>query len=359
MQRHKVLVVDDSAFMRKLLQDIIESDPAFEVTATARNGREALEKLHSIEVDAITLDVEMPEMNGLEALDNIMKTRPLPVLMVSSLTGEGTRETILALEKGAVDVVLKPSGSISLDLHKVKDELLSKLKAAVLAKPKIAAIKSKELEEKSSDDATQRTIFKKASNQSIHQIVAIGTSTGGPRALQQVLTSLPEDFPAPIVIVQHMPPGFTQSLAKRLDMFSAIQVMEGEDGTPLKPGVAYIAPGGWHMQVVRSEDGYQLKLDQEEPISGHRPSVDRLFMSLLPLKELKRHIVLMTGMGSDGAHSMKKLRDDGAVTTIAEAEETCIVYGMPRIAVQLGAAEHVLPLYRISSQLTDAVRHHQ
>lgn len=362
MKRHKVLVVDDSAFMRKLIKDIVESDPSFEVIATARNGRDALDKLQELEVDAVTLDVEMPEINGLEALEKIMAIKPLPVIMISSLTGQGTKETILALEKGAFDVVCKPSGSISLDLHKVKDELLEKLKAAVQSKPRFAVMEDEGKESGALATQEPEPAVPKRSKfiRSFDQIVAIGTSTGGPRALQKVLTSLPADFAAPIVVVQHMPPGFTRLLAERLDTVSALRVLEAENDIPLLPGVVYIAPGGWHMRVVRHRRiGYRIALDQEEPISGHRPSVHRLFESLLPLRELKRHIVIMTGMGSDGAQAMKNLRDDGAETTIAEAEETCIVYGMPRIAAKLGAAQHVLPLHQIGDRLIDAIRSHR
>jgi two-component system chemotaxis response regulator CheB len=187
-------------------------------------------------------------------------------------------------------------------------------------------------------------------------LVAIGTSTGGPRALHEVLTGIPADFPAPILIVQHMPPKFTNSLAQRLDSFAQIRVCEAEDGEIVRSGTAYIAPGGRHLTLVKAPSAeYRIVLTDEEPRSGHRPSVDRLFESLIGYRELKRHAVLMTGMGSDGAKGMRALLDDGAETTIAEAEETCIVYGMPRTAVELGAAKLVVPLKQIAGALVREV----
>jgi two-component system chemotaxis response regulator CheB len=189
----------------------------------------------------------------------------------------------------------------------------------------------------------------------IDQVVAIGTSTGGPRALQQVVTALPANFPAPVLIVQHMPPNFTKSLAQRLDASSQIHVVEAADGDRLRNGVAYVAPGGWHMIVKRDDLGYKIRLTKEEARSGHRPSVDMLFDSLLPYRGLKRHAVLMTGMGSDGAKGMLALKQSGAVSTIAEASETCVVYGMPRAAVELKGVTHQLPLHGIASKLIELV----
>jgi two-component system chemotaxis response regulator CheB len=291
--------------------------------------------------------------------------------MLSSLTQDGTRETITALERGAVDFIGKPSGSISLDLRKVKTALLDKLHVAVQANIrkftsnqastakqsvgfKLDATAKRKLAEPprtvANDQPARNTLSQ------VHQLVAIGTSTGGPRALHQVISNIPGRLPAPIVIVQHMPPNFTKSLAQRLDSVSEIHVVEAEDGMILKNGEAYIAPGGFHMTVARNGPGtYKIHLSQEDPRGGHRPSVDILFESLLPLKELKRHIVIMTGMGADGAKGMQALRKAGAVTTIAESEETCIVYGMPRAAVELDCVTHVLPQHDIALKLSMAV----
>lgn len=366
MAKHNVLVVDDSVFMRKIISDMIEEDERFTVIDTAKNGMEAVEKAKRLRPDVVTLDIEMPEMNGLEALQRIMSDRPVPVVMLSSLTEEGAKETIRALELGAVDFVRKPSGSISLDLFKVKALLLDKLSIAVHTKvtrtyaphakpalpppvfsapPAHASAEAKESKEMRPMPPLTR----------IERVVAIGTSTGGPRALQQVVSSLPERFPAPILIVQHMPPNFTKSLAQRLDATSRLRVVEASDGERLRNGVAYIAPGGWHMIVKRDDAGYKVRLSKDAPRSGHRPSVDMLFESLLPFRELKRHIVLMTGMGSDGAKGMQALQQAGALSTIAESSETCVVYGMPRAAVELNCVTHQVPLYEIAARLTDLV----
>jgi len=363
MAKHRVLVVDDSFFMRKIISDIVNEDGRFEVIDTAKNGLEAVEKTKRLQPDVITMDIEMPEMNGLEALKAIMAERPTPVVMLSSLTRAGARETIIALEWGAVDFVCKPSGPISLDLAKVKSELLEKLSVAAQTNVRRHA----NLKWIASDvraqppNAVERTenkmpLFEPASER-IGRIVAIGTSTGGPRALQYVVSQLPAHFPAPVVIVQHMPPNFTRSLAQRLDACSQLQVAEAEDGVRLENGHAYVAPGGWHMTVRKDEPGvYRIRLSKEEPRSGHRPSVDMLFESLVPLRELKRYAVLMTGMGSDGAKGMLALHKAGALATIAESAETCVVYGMPRAAVEMNCVKHLLPLHRIPQKLTELMQ---
>lgn len=354
MAKIRVLVVDDSVFMRKIISDLIREDERFEVIDTAKNGLEAVEKTVRLVPDVVTLDIEMPQMNGLDALKRIMTERPVPVVMLSSLTEEGAKETIEALELGAFDFVRKPSGSISLDLFKVKELLLEKLAAAVQSripstprpsapKPEARTIAPEPAKKKPWPSVPSR----------IDQVVAIGTSTGGPRALQQLVPALPETFPAPVLIVQHMPPNFTKSLAHRLDATSRIRVVEAEDGNRLHNGVAYIAPGGWHMVVKKDDIGYKVRLTKDDPVGGHRPSVDRLFESLLPFRDLKRHIVLLTGMGSDGAKGMQALKQAGAVSTIAESSETCVVYGMPRSAVELGCVMHELPLHRIAGKLEE------
>ncbi|MDF2924704.1 MAG: chemotaxis protein CheY [Paenibacillaceae bacterium] len=415
MSVKRVLVVDDSVFMRRIVSDLVAELPGFQVIATAKNGLEAIEMNERLQPDCITMDVEMPELNGLEALKRIMREHPVPVIMLSSLTREGAMETIQALEWGAVDFVQKPSGSISLDLFKVKQMLHEKLEIAVrsnikrliqpgssaeLSRPPspeaapppsaspLAAPPSGTLppqappsrpkarmpqiplrEEKASVVPPARApVVPPAKAQAVPpakaprdpgsrsdftHLVAIGTSTGGPRALQQVLTGLPENFPAPVVIVQHMPPNFTHSLAVRLNSNCRIHVVEGEDGMLLQPGTAYVAPGGFQMRVQREAGSvYRLRITSEEPRGGHRPAVDTLFESILPFTELKRHIVIMTGMGSDGAKGMLALKQQGAATTIAESEETCVVYGMPRAAYELGCVDHLLPVNEIADKLT-------
>ncbi|CAM3357745.1 protein-glutamate methylesterase/protein-glutamine glutaminase [Marinicrinis lubricantis] len=346
MKRYKIMVVDDSAFMRKMISDMISSDPLFEVVCKAKNGQEAVElvKVHS--PDAITMDVHMPLMDGLEALRQIMKVQPTPVIMLSSETAEGTEVTIQALQAGAIDFIQKPSGAISLDIHKVSSNLLEKLKIAVNSRQNIAMPPAVSISPKP-------PIFPKKSGDRFHQLVAIGTSTGGPRALQHVLSEVPQGFPSPIVIVQHMPPKFTLSLAQRLDSICSIHVKEAEHEEMLKPGTAYIAPGGYHMKVKRKGTDYQITLSQEEPMMGHRPSVDRLFESIATLHELKKYVLLLTGMGSDGARGMQAIKSEGSAVTFAESKETCVVYGMPRSAVELGVVDHVLPLQRVMSKMLE------
>jgi two-component system chemotaxis response regulator CheB len=355
MERYRVLVVDDSAFMRKMVSDLIEEDSRFIVVAAAKNGLEAIGKTKELKPDVVTMDVEMPVMNGLQALRSIMREHPVPVVMLSSLTEEGAKETIEALALGAIDFVQKPSGPISLDIRKVGEQLREKLHMAVRIKPKLIPAWS--------EPAALPRIGKKAvpvpsggRTEPFKHIIAIGTSTGGPRALQQVIPRFPAHFPAPILVVQHMPPHFTKSLAARLDMMSELKVSEAVQDGVIAPGHAYIAPGGWHMTVHCDESGiYRIRLNQDAPRHGHRPAVDVLFESLLPFRSLVRHAVLMTGMGSDGALGMKALHADGAESTIAESRETCVVYGMPRAAVELQCVSDILPLHRIPDRLIGLV----
>lgn len=349
MSSYKVLVVDDSAFMRKIVSDLIQEDPRYTVIGTARNGQEAIQKVSELRPDAVTMDVEMPVLNGLQALRAIMMERPTPVIMLSSLTEEGARETIEALELGAVDFVQKPSGPISLDIHKVGALLREKLGAAVLSRPKRSVMPE------------PISALQQSANVScdrlpppglLQHLIAIGTSTGGPRALQQVISSLPGTLPAAVLVVQHMPPGFTKLLADRLNGLAALTVVEAEQGRLIEPGHVYIAPGGWHMEAAESgKSEFRIRLTQDAPRNGHRPSVDLLFESLVPLSSLSRSVVLMTGMGSDGARGMRMLYDAGVRATVAESEQSCIVYGMPRAAIELECANYVLPLEKIAAML--------
>ena len=359
MNTYRVLVVDDSAFMRKMISDMINNSPLFEVVATARNGKDALVQVERHQPDVVTLDIEMPEMNGLEALKAIMSKSPLPVIMVSSLTKEGASETIQALEYGAVDFIRKPSGSISLDIHHVQDLLHEKLTMAVTnAVPKpIDQNQSKT----QSNHVTKKTI----SAQTVQQFVAMGTSTGGPKALQQVIGKLPADFPAPILIVQHMPPQFTRSLAERLNSQSALYVVEAEDGMPIQAGVVYIAPGGKHMLVESPRaQQFRMSITRHPPQSGHRPSVDFLFQSLAKFSDIPVHLVVMTGMGVDGSKGMKVVQEskkrsgrENMLTTITESEQTCVVYGMPKAAAaQCDPVDYMVPLNEISEVLIKVVK---
>ncbi|WP_168122235.1 chemotaxis response regulator protein-glutamate methylesterase [Paenibacillus sp. HB172176] len=449
MTSYRVLVVDDSAFMRQIISDLITKDGQFIIAGTAVNGMEAVNAALKHKPDVITMDLEMPEMNGIEALRLIMQTSPAPVIMLSGISENNTRDTIKALQYGAFDFIRKPSVSGSGDdISQVGIVLLEKLKAAVLAsksksvqlleqqsskqetaaaderqqaekdqkpatgrsetrlQPKPASLHIPKREKKaespqlrpgefklsqppkqssrlvdatrservqkpinpseSAGKAEQKTAAKASAGSSAPEgkkrvggsfkhFVAIGTSTGGPRALNEVICSLPADFPAPVFVVQHMPPKFTRSLAQRLDSFSALHVVEAEQNMEVRAGFVYIAPGGFHLELAKKSGSYFVKLTDSPQRNGHRPSVDVMFESVAEFPELSRHAVVMTGMGSDGAKGLKLLSEGGAVSLIAESEETCIVYGMPRAAFESGYVKTVLPLHAIAKELTEAV----
>lgn len=344
----EVLVVDDSAFMRKVITDLLEEDQRIKVVGTARNGQDAIEKIKKYDPDVVTLDLTMPVMDGFEALKEIMRTFPRPVIIVSSTTKEGADNTVLAMSYGAVDFIAKPSGSISLDMKKVQKQLVEKV---ILAKD----IKAKNLFTPVDHQMVVKKIPEenKAPSEQVDgkKIIAIGTSTGGPKALQQVLTKLPADFRHPILIVQHMPEGFTKSLADRLDSLSSIKVKEAEDGEVIKNGVAYIARGGYHLKVKNLGKTSAIDLDKSEPESGHRPSVDTLFKSIAKLTDYAVVAVILTGMGSDGTKGIIDLKNKKNVVAIAESEESAVVYGMPRSAVQSNNVDEVVHLYDIASAI--------
>ncbi len=347
MNPYKVLVVDDSAFMRKMISDIINQSSSLTVVGTARNGEDALSKLSELNPDVVTLDVEMPVMDGITTLENIMKTKPTPVVMLSSLTKEGAEKTLLAMSLGAIDFIAKPSGSISLDIKKIEDEIVSKL--LVAAESNVSTIIKKNNLKK--PPTSNFTSIKKGS-----AIVAIGTSTGGPRALQEVLTHLPKEFDAPIVIVQHMPPGFTKSLADRLDKLSSIQVKEVEDKEVLVKGTAYIARGGHQFRVIEKNKVLTAMVTKEEPVNGHQPSVNVLFESIAQIKGWQPVVAILTGMGADGSTGLKKLKSLQPKTiAISEGKETCIVYGMPQAAEKTGLIDYVLPLNEVSHILDQKI----
>lgn len=379
MRPIRVVVIDDSAFMRKIIGDILASDPEIEVIAKGRNGRDAIELVDKFNPDVVTLDIEMPIMNGLDALSAIMKTHPLPVLMLSSLTKQGAIETIRALEIGAVDFISKPSGAISLDLHKVGADIIKKVKAAAqvnvthLRKGSelLSRIHQRSMTSRGAQHQRLMSAIDASSNEkvmsvpvvetktagfsapmSVGHLIAVGTSTGGPKALQVLLSGLPANLNGALVIVQHMPAGFTRSLAQRLDSLCEISVMEAEDNQPIRRGCAYIAPGNYHMEVCQKRDGtLYLSLNQKELRAGHRPSVDILFESIARLAYSPKHAVIMTGMGNDGTAGVKAMKETGVQTVIAEDESTCIVFGMPRAAIQAGVVDKVVPLHEISYQL--------
>lgn len=356
-KKSQLLVVDDSAFMRKLISDFFLDHPYIEVIGVARNGKDAIKKIEQLKPDVVTMDVEMPEMNGLEALKEIMQKHTVPVVMLSSTTKRGTDNTLKAMEYGAVDFVAKPSGTISLDLHKIQDELvrkvveaskvsISKLKKPLRTSLAINSIKAKPLE--TLDPAIPRKAWGKVSK----KIILIGTSTGGPRALQEVITKIPATVNAPILIVQHMPAGFTKSLAVRLDHLSEIHVKEAEQGDILQNGTAYIAPGGYHLKLRKVGSTFAVLLDQNEaPRSGHRPSVDVLFEDVSQYSEFDKIAVIMTGMGYDGSKGLVSLKKTGNVIAIAESAETCIVYGMPKAAVETQLVDEVADVDNIAQTI--------
>ncbi|MFA9558065.1 chemotaxis response regulator protein-glutamate methylesterase [Evansella sp. AB-rgal1] len=350
----KVLVVDDSAFMRKVISDLLEEEQDITVVDRARNGEDALKKIKLHHPDVITLDVEMPIMNGIEALQMIMKEVPTPVIMVSSTTVEGADTTIRAMEYGAFDFIPKPSGPISLDIHKVKEDLVLKIKlAAKVPLSKLHSVKSRIVEAKDSLHTQLETyeIKRRDDFLSSKGIVAIGTSTGGPRALQQILTTLPSDFPFPIVIVQHMPTGFTKSLSKRLNDLSKITVKEAENGDILKKGIAYIAPGGLHLKVRKIGMSLGIQLDSSETVHGHRPSVDTMFSSLATLPNVDVLAIVLTGMGTDGTKGLELLKKSQRVVAIAESQNTAVVFGMPRAVIQSNLVDLVVDIDQISTTI--------
>ncbi len=346
----RVLIIDDSAFMRRIITDMLNSDRNIEVAATARNGKEGLEKAIAIQPDIITLDVEMPVMNGLETLVELMKLRPVPkIIMLSSLTYEGGEATIKALELGALDFVAKPTASIlNFDVEHIKDELTKKINS--LGKSNGGYYPQAQFPDRL-PIIKKNTEARVESKGSLKYLIAIGTSTGGPRALQEVLTKLPENLPAAVLIVQHMPPGFTKSLSARLDSLSQINVKEAEDGDVLKPGWAYIAPGDYHMEISRGRiDEYRISINKESPVTGHRPSVNVMMKSVAECGHKNIIAVMMTGMGNDGSEGILKIKNAGG-KTIAQDENTCVVYGMPRSAVNIGAIDTIAPLHNITAEI--------
>ncbi len=357
----RVLVVDDSAFMRKMVTEILARDPALCVVGQARDGADALAKLDSLRPDVITLDVEMPVLDGFGALAEIMRRRPTPVLMLSSLTQAGADATLRCLEMGAVDFVGKPSGAISLDIEKVAGEMIAKVKAAAGADPsRLASSPPSPVKEGLSE--TVRPVASSLSSSLTGEggereqagrgsaVLVIGASTGGPRALQTLVPALPAGLGVPVVIVQHMPTGFTASLARRLEQTSPFEVREAAEGDRLRPGLVLVAPGGRHLQF---RAGGVAHLTDDPPVHGVRPSVDVTLASLAPLYGPRLLAVLLTGMGRDGARGLRMVSDRGG-QTLAEDETTCVVYGMPKAAAEIGAVGGLLPLPALAPAITRA-----
>lgn len=335
----KVLVVDDSALMRKLIPQMIEREGSIQVVGTAMDGEFALEKIPELKPDVITLDLDMPRMDGMETLRKIMRKSPLPVIVVSAHSKEGAVSTFKALSFGALDFVTKPLDPTS-HMDQIAGELISKIKAA--AKSQIVQLPEPQPKKKVRTAANQ--------GEAPTKVVAIGVSTGGPQALHYVLSQLPPDFPGTILIVQHMPEGFTEMFARRLDETCAIEVKEARSGDLLLPGRALVCPGNKHMKVKRMPLGDIVVLNDADKVNGHRPSADVLLQSVGYEFGDRALGVLMTGMGEDGAEGLGVIRRCGGLT-VAQAEESCVVYGMPRAAVERGHAMRVVTLDAMANTL--------
>lgn len=407
----RVLIADDSAFMRRVLSDLFSRQTDFEVVWAAKNGQEAVEKTLELKPDLLTMDVNMPVMDGLQALENIMQKQPTPIVMLSSLTQAGTEYTIKALSLGAVDFISKAGGAAVSRIEPIEGEILEKCRAAVKANVKWVnktvslagktdkkeappvmrrieipqrygyqlkpAPKAPEpaptgtnpygvprrnliLEAKAARTGPPQPpnkpspVSMASGSKGADKLVVIGTSTGGPQALQNVITRLPGKLPCGVVVVQHMPAGFTKALADRLNDISEVSVKEAEDGDVVEPGHVYIAPGNYHLRVKSDGRTHRLLLGQDPPVGNHRPAVNVMYDSVAHLGR-KLVAVIMTGMGSDGCEGMGKIKAAGGYS-IAQDEETCVVYGMPKSVVDAGLADEVRPVQDIARAIVEAVK---
>lgn len=340
----RVLVVDDSAFMRNAIAKMIATDSEFQVVGTARDGVEAVEKVLSLKPDIVTLDIEMPRMNGLEALRIIMDKHPVPVVVVSALTTEGAKETIEALELGAVDFIPKNLADLSINIFNIKDSLLKKLK--LISRKRIDFKNRRHFSEEPLK--IERKTFEGKRRAAI---VTIGASTGGPKVLQRVIPALPAEMPVPVVIAQHMPKEFTRVFAERLNQMSKLPVKEAEDGEPLAPATVYIAPGGRHL-VIKKKSPLKItaQIKEDEVNVLYKPSVDLLFKSIADTYGGATIGVILTGMGQDGLEGARRIKEKGGYI-IAQDEQTSIIYGMPKAVVEADLADKVLPEEQIAGEI--------
>ena len=350
MAKIRVVVVDDSALVRSLLTEIINRQPDMTCVGAAADPLVAREMIRETNPDVITLDVEMPRMDGLEFLSRLMRLRPMPVVMVSTLTEQGAEITLRALEMGAVDFVAKPRIGVSAGLQELAGDIVDKIRVAAAAHvrrlgptPGADTRVSNATPVASAPAEPARAPLPRLSTE---KIICIGASTGGTEAIREVLTPLPADSPA-IVITQHMPAGFTTSFANRLDTLCKIRVQEARDGQRILPGHAYIAPGGRHLRIDRSGSNYVAVVEDTEPVNRHRPSVEVLFRSAARVLGPNAIGIMLTGMGGDGAVAMREMKDAGSYNYVQD-EASCVVFGMPRMAIQHGAAHEVLPLTQIA-----------
>lgn len=352
-----VVVVDDSAFMRKALSMMLAGDPEIQVVGTARDGEEGLEKIRQLKPDVVTMDIEMPRMDGLTALRHIMMEMPRPVLMVSSLTTEGAEATLKAMELGAVDFIPKQLSRVSLDIIKIEWELRAKVKNVARRKirpirpqRKVEVIPHPVLTEKKTTEA----ILQKKSP--LRDVVAIGVSTGGPPAIQKVLAKLPADFPACILIAQHMPQAFTGPFAKRLNAVCQIAVKEAEAGDRVKPGTAFVAPGGRHLLIDQKVSRIDLLISDEPKEELYKPSANVLIASVAQGVGKRGIGVILTGMGSDGLEGIRELKKKSGYV-LAQDDASCVVYGMPKAVVDAGLADEVLDIEDMSQAIMNALFH--
>jgi two-component system chemotaxis response regulator CheB len=358
----KVLIIDDSAVVRTMLTDMLGQDPQIEVVGTALDAYMAREKIKKLKPDVLTLDVEMPRMDGITFLSNLMRLHPMPVLMVSTLTEKGARVTMDALSYGAVDFVSKPKIDISHSFLEYAEELREKVKTAAKARVRQYVEKPAQLLRNgtngpsvkySVDEVIPGGLTPRKHFRTTDKLIAIGASTGGTEAIREVLEQFPLDTPG-IVVAQHIPVSFSKAFAERVNQHCAIQVKEANDGDPILPGHAYIAPGNRHLMVVRDGARWRCRLSDDVPVNRHKPSVDVLFRSVANAAGPNAIGVILTGLGKDGAQGLKDMLDTGA-HTIAQDEASSVVWGMPGAAVEIGASKDVLPLDRISERVMNVL----
>ncbi len=348
MQKIRVLTVDDSALMRQVLATLLAKDPDIEVVGAAPDPYIARERIKALNPDVLTLDVEMPKMDGLTFLEKLMRGHPMPVVMVSSLTEIGCQTTLRALELGAVDFIAKPKIDLREGMNEIAQDLIAKIKAAAVARVRGKGIggngHQNPLASHPSPLASGSAMIKTTDT-----IIAIGSSTGGTEAVKEVLEKLPSNTP-PILITQHMPERFTKTWADRMNKICRIAVKEAQDGDSVLPGHALIAPGNYHMTLVRSGARYTVQINQDPPVNRHRPSVDVMFASVARYAGANAVGVILTGMGGDGAKEMLTMKQAGAFT-IAQDEASCVVFGMPKEAIKAGAVDKILPLDDIAGSI--------
>jgi len=343
----RVVVIDDSAFMRKAIGSMLENDPEIEVVGTAKNGAEGLELIRRLDPDVVTLDIEMPIMDGLTALKHIMMEMPRPVIMISSLTVEGAEATLKALDAGAVDFIPKKLSRVSLEIINIENDLRDKVKAVsrrkgMLRPPKPRAVVHPVTPPVSGSRGLPRTM------------VAVGVSTGGPPVVQSILAQLPAEFAATILIAQHMPRAFTGPFAKRLDSLSPLTVSEAQDGDPVASGRVYVAPGGSHLRLRREGARMAVEVGSEPASALYKPSANELFASVAEVCGSRAVGLILTGMGNDGLEGMRRLKAAGG-RVLAQSDATCVVYGMPKAVVDAGLADEIVDLQDIPSALLAAL----